>query len=118
MVNSRLLLLGSAIALLGGCGASAQYKWGNYEDNMFDYYHEPGRKEKVVSDHLRMVANPPTNGQKLAPGMFAEAGTFYLEQGDLKNAIAYYQLEKEAWPESATLMDALIENLQQKVGPQ
>lgn len=118
MANKPIAALACALLVLGGCTSTSQYKWGNYEDNMFDYYHEPGRKDKVVSDHLRMVANPPSNGQKLAPGMYAEAGTFYLEMGDLQKAIEYYQYEKEAWPESATLMDALIQNLQQKVGPQ
>ncbi|WP_188151996.1 DUF4810 domain-containing protein [Teredinibacter waterburyi] len=116
MANNRIVFLIIGLLLLSGCGATTQYKWGNYEKNMFDYYHQPSRKDKVISDHLNMVANPPINGQKLAPGMFAEAGTFYLEQGDLAKAIEMYQLERAAWPESTKLMDALIENLQKKVG--
>ncbi|ABD83043.1 DUF4810 domain-containing protein [Saccharophagus degradans] len=117
MINKRIVIITMALLLLGGCGATSQYKWGNYESNMFEYYHEPGRKDKAVSDHLKMVASPVAQGQRLAPGMLAEAGTFYMEQGDLAKAIEYYQLEKAAWPESTKLMDALIENLQEKVGP-
>jgi len=96
--------------LASGCTSSTNYKWGNYEQNIFDYYHEPSKRDEVISSHLAMVNGEST--QKLAPGMYAEAGTFYLERGDRQNAIFFYMKEKEAWPESAQLMDALVANLQ------
>ena len=41
---------------------------------------------------------------------------FYLELGDSKRAVANYGLERRNWPESQTLMDALIKTLEARTG--
>ena len=40
-----------------------------------------------------------------------ELGTLYLQEGDAEKAKKYYAKERDAWPESKTLMDTLIKNL-------
>jgi hypothetical protein len=47
-----------------------------------------------------------------APGLYAELGTLYLENGDRISAARYYTKERDAWPESRYMMDALLANLQ------
>jgi hypothetical protein len=49
--------------------------------------------------------------QKIAPGLYAELGTLYLQAGDATKAVAMYTKEREVWPESRGLMDALINNV-------
>lgn len=49
--------------------------------------------------------------QKVAPGLYAELGTLYLQAGDASRAVALYTKERDAWPESRGLMDALITNV-------
>lgn len=49
--------------------------------------------------------------QKIAPGLYAELGTMYLQSGDSAKAVAMYTKERDAWPESRGLMDTLINNV-------
>jgi hypothetical protein len=47
----------------------------------------------------------------MPPGLYAELGTLYLQMGEQVKAIAMYVKERDTWPESKSLMDALIKNL-------
>ena len=98
--------------LLSGCATTGLYDWGHYEDDLFDYYHQPSEKEQVVADLQRLLEKQEANGRKPAPGLFAELGTMYLLEGDSVTAIRFYQKEAEYWPESAPMMATLIENLE------
>lgn len=111
----KTMLCASFIFALSACSSgSGLYAWGNYEDALFVNYHEPAVKEEVLNEYLAFVREyqPGAKQRKIAPGLLADAGTFLLERGDTKGAIEFYQLEAAAWPESAPLMDKLIENLQ------
>jgi len=54
------------------------------------------------------------SNQKVAPGLYAELGTLYLQTGSSDLAISYYTKERSAWPESRTLMTALIQNIERR----
>ena len=54
------------------------------------------------------------SSQKVAPGLFAELGTLYLQSGDAEKAKVLYVRERNTWPESKTLMNALIQNLDRR----
>lgn len=101
-------------ALLSGCTSTQLYRWGNYENDLYRYYHHADQRPTVVADYLQFVAQLENGEQKPAPGLYAEAGTFLLLQGEREKAIAYYQMEHEVWPESRRLMSALIANLQEQ----
>jgi hypothetical protein len=111
----KLKLLGCvcAAALLAGCATNNHlYQWGNYEDTLFAHFHEPEVKEEMLTAYMAFLEKAPTkNTKKVAPGLFAEAGTFMLEKGDTKAAIRFYELELSVWPESEPLMSMLIRNL-------
>ena len=47
----------------------------------------------------------------IPPGMYAELGTLYLQEGLTDKARIYYAKERDTWAESKTLMDLLIKNL-------
>ena len=51
-------------------------------------------------------------GRKPAPGLLAEAGTYYLLEGDAEAAVDFYRQEAAAWPESRPMMATLITNLE------
>ena len=57
------------------------------------------------------IAKMEQSQQKTAPGLYAELGTLYLQAGDSTKAVAMYTKERDAWPESKGLMDALINNV-------
>jgi hypothetical protein len=93
---------------LGACAAPRQYDWNQYDQRLYDYYKDPAASTEFVKSmeaHLKAVE---ASGRKPAPGLYAEVGTFYLKQGDMKTAIQYYNKEMTAWPESKGLMTALI----------
>ncbi|WP_108124051.1 DUF4810 domain-containing protein [Saccharospirillum mangrovi] len=105
------LLLVAPALLLGGCASTQLYNWGNYEEDLFTYYNEPGEQAEVVADHVAFLDKIMARGEKPAPGLLAEAGTFYLQAGNTDKALEYYQLEYDTWPESRALMSSLINNL-------
>ncbi len=111
MTRAALLL-----ACLFGTGCTTQtglYHWGSYEDDLLSYYHKPATQEAVIARHLEMLAELEAGQVRPAPGLLAEAGTLLLLKGDKQGALAFYQKEYDAWPESRTLMNALITNLKE-----
>src|SRR5690554_6311173 len=112
-MNKSLLLMALASLFVAGCatGNKQLYDWGQYEQTLFVVYHEPEHKEQALNNYLAFVRE--YEGQsRLAPGLFAEAGTFLLEQGDVNGAIGFYKMEYERWPESRPMLGILIENLE------
>lgn len=112
-MNKRLIPVAMAVVLMTGCatGNNQLYDWGEYEQTLFVVYHEPEYKEQALNNYLTFVREH--NGEEtLAPGLYAEAGTFLLEQGDVSGAVAFYKMEYERWPESQPMLGILIENLE------
>ena len=111
-MNKKIGLILLMSTLLAGCATNKNiYDWGDYEKTLFTVYHEPAAKEKALERYIKFVE---TRNQRrpLAPGLFAEAGTFLLEQGDIEGAVEFYKLEHDAWPESRPMLATLIDNLE------
>jgi hypothetical protein len=109
-VGGALLL--SSLAILTGCASKSLYQWAGYEDQLYASYKDPSKAEAMrnrLEAHIQQVRQ---SGTKVAPGLYAELGTLYLQAGQRRQAIGYYGLEKENWPESQQLMTALIQNLE------
>lgn len=112
-MNKASTLATALVVMLTGCATQTTlYDWGNYEQDLFNYYHEPSLKTDVIADHATFVLKVKESGETPAPGLLAEAGTFYLQEGDIASAVKFYQLEYEIWPESRPMMGILIENLE------
>ena len=108
----RLALILALAALLGlsGC-ATKKYQWNDYDKALYEAYKDPTKVEALRIRLEETTTSLESRGQKVPPGMYAELGTLYLEEGSVEKAKIYYGKEREAWPESKTLMDALINNL-------
>src|SRR5262245_51858184 len=101
-----------------GC-SSTFYGWGEYEDLVYEMYVEPGK------------ADPPTQGQKLSaaiseahargkrvpPGVNAHLGYMYYLTGDADKALARFEAERTQYPESAVLIDRLMNAMTGKAKP-
>ena len=106
-----------AVALApGGCATrpSTLYDWGGYDQLLYQSYKNPERVESMRVGLETLLAGLEQQRQKPPPGMYAELGTLYLEQGDRKKAVINYDLERRNWAESKTLMDALIGTLERR----
>lgn len=103
-----LLLCG---LLLTGCAHRGMYQWGGYDGLLYQSYKNP---EKAVEFRQALeihIGKMEQTNQKVAPGLYAELGTLYLQAGDSTKAVGLYAKERDVWPESRGLMDSLINNV-------
>lgn len=110
----RLLVIPLAAAILAGCASPSLYRWGGYESNLYAGYKDPAEMETMKVKLESHIAELEQSGQKVAPGLYAELGTLYLQAGSQDKAIAMYSRERDAWPESKGLMTAMINNLERR----
>lgn len=108
----KLVLIAAAVAVLSGCAAPRLYNWGGYDDALYASYKDPTKVEALRTKLEAHIAAMETAGQKVAPGLYAELGTLYLQAGAKSKAAELYAKERQAWPESSQLMTALITNIQ------
>lgn len=117
-VSLKIVLLTLSGLLLSGCaGTSGLYQWGGYDAMLYQSYKNP---EKVVEFRQGLelhIAKMEASNQKLAPGLYAELGTLYLQAGEEGKAVGMYTKERDNWPESRGLMDALITNITKRAKP-
>ena len=109
MIRISCLILISL--LVSGCVPTPLYKWGGYESNLYAGYKDQTKMEELKVALENHVSEMNATGQKVAPGLYAELGTLYLQSGDSSKARGMYFREREAWPESKGFMDAMISNL-------
>jgi hypothetical protein len=114
----RFLIILFASSLIAGCAAPSLYQWGDYESMLYSGYKDPANLEVMKVKLEEHIAALESSRQKVAPGLYAELGTLYLQAGDPDQAVAMYSREREAWPESKGLMDAMIKNLERRTATQ
>ena len=104
-----------AALLMGGCVTTTPiYQWGTYESNLYAGYKDQTKMEELKVGLENHIAAMDKTGQKIAPGLYAELGTLYLQSGDSVKARGMYSRERDAWPESKGFMDAMIKNLERR----
>ena len=101
-----------AASALAGCASNSLYQWGSYDELLYAAHKDPSKAVAMRQKLQAQVQASEKAGQKVAPGLYAEIGTLYLQAGERQQAMGWYQREQLAWPESRTLMGALIQNLQ------
>lgn len=101
---------------MAGCASQPLYDWGGYDQLLYKTYKEPAEAKNMkaaLEAHIAAVDQGGESSQRrLPPGIYAELGTLYLQEGAVNEAIALYKRERDAWPESRGLMDAMIANLE------
>jgi len=111
-VSSIPFLLLPVFILAGCLTETGLYRWSGYNQQLFDYYQNPETAEEFRLQMEATVLEAEKDGMRVAPGLYAEIGTLYLQKGDRTGAVSWYKKERETWPESVVLMDALILNLE------
>ncbi len=107
------------VATLSGCaGQSTLYKWGSYEQALYEGYKDTTKMEALRLKLEGHIGEMEKLNQKVAPGLYAELGTLYLQGGAADKAINMYSRERDIWPESKGLMTAMIQNLQRRTQKQ
>lgn len=109
----KKLIIVAALLGLGGCATNnGLYEWGGYDNLMYQSYKDPAAVRANMQTLATHIAALEKGGKRVAPGLHADLGTLLLQSGDKAGALSNFRRERELWPESAVLMDAMIKNLE------
>lgn len=108
----KLVIVALTATLLCGCASQRIYNWGGYDDALYASYKDPTKTEALRTKLQTHIEAMESSKQKVAPGLYAELGTLYLQSGARTTAADFYRKERDAWPESAQLMNSLITRLE------
>lgn len=109
----KKILIVTALLALSGCATrGGLYEWGGYDGLLYQSYKNPetvAKNRETLAAHIALLEK---GGKRVAPGLHADLGTLLLQSGDRAGALTNFRRERELWPESAVLMDAMIKNLE------
>ena len=107
-MKAKVITLFLVMAFGGlGCGTTTKYHWGNYENSLYRYYKNPAEVEELAEALAEIIAKGERDG-RVPPGIYSEYGYLLFISGNTGEAIAYFEKEKNTWPESSVLMDKMI----------
>ncbi len=102
----------AAVILLAACeSTSSLYYWGDYEQLVYDMYNRPGKAppELQIDKLSADIERARNSGKKIAPGIHAHLGLMYASVGNMAAAEAAFTNEKTLYPESAVLLDGMLQ---------
>lgn len=90
--------------------SSSLYRWGDYEDVLYDLYIRPGKADPTaqISRLTEDVTRTQAAGQRVPPGVHAHLGYLYYSQGQLDAAYEQFVTEKALFPESGHFVDVIL----------
>ncbi len=114
-LNPSIPSILAVVLLAAGCAQTPPHPtgfyWGDYSRGRYAYEKAPNAQ--TLEAHRRTLEAIITRAEqgtvKVPPGVYAELGKLYLDQGDKTTALQWFRREVEQFPESAILMQALIE---------
>jgi hypothetical protein len=117
----RRLALPAALLLAlfaSACSGSSRslYRWGEYEQLVYDMYVRPGKADPTtqIAELTADVERTRASGQHVPPGVHAHLGFLYYGQGQLDAAAAEFTTEKTLFPESAVFVDGILTRMRRQ----
>jgi hypothetical protein len=111
-----------ALALAAGAGsfgcAKTMYRWGGYDQALYDHYKNPQNRDEFVAKLSGVIDEAEKSGGVVPPGCYAEYGWALYEGGRQGEAVAYFEKEAKQWPESRPFMDKLIRTVTRAKAPE
>jgi hypothetical protein len=102
--------LGALAASLGCNTSKTMYRWGGYDQALYDHYKNPQQRDEFVAKLGGIISEAEKTGGVVPPGCYAEYGWALYEEGRTAEAVVYFEKESKLWPESRPLMEKLIRN--------
>ncbi|CNK13831.1 DUF4810 domain-containing protein [Yersinia aldovae] len=99
-----------AAAVLAGCATAPKpiYNWENYQSTIYEYYKSDASPEQQIAALKENIEKSRAKGIPVPPGLHAHLGMLYANTAHPDLAIAEFNREKAAFPESAPFMDFLM----------
>ena len=113
----RVTTLSLLVGFLGGCVHQPKplYQWGGYQPEVYEYLKGDGKGyPEQLADLEKGVEEAASENLALPPGYRAHMGMLYGQVGNYDKMMAAFEAEKSNFPESATFMDFLLKNKNQK----
>ena len=111
----KSILLSIVIIFLYSCatGPKSLYYYGKYSHTLYEY--KKSLSEEQLQTHInelhKIIYTSNKRKLRIPPGIYAELGFYYSKKSDFENAIKYYKMESETYPESQKFMKTLIDNI-------
>ena len=111
-MRNYLLLFMLSFMVVGCVAPSNQlYEWQDYSHSLYELEKEPS--DESYANHKTtlhaIIDNAETKGIKSPPGVCCELGHLYAKEGEVDEAVKYYEMEKELFPESQVFVNKLID---------
>ena len=102
----------SSSVFLAGCQTAVRplYYWGHYDALTYQSYVKPDKATAEIQIQLleEDIQKAAAANLSVHPGLHAQLGLMYSQLGKADHARQEFELEKSLFPESATLMDRLL----------
>jgi hypothetical protein len=111
--------LGALVAagLAAGCAEKPQiYRWGIYEELVYEMYAKPGAADPdtQVVRLSEDIARTQSEGKRVPPGVHAHLGYMYYLSGNAEAALDEFATERALFPESASFIDGIFARLRRE----
>ncbi|WOE31376.1 MULTISPECIES: DUF4810 domain-containing protein [unclassified Acinetobacter] len=121
MKRLKMLMVGLFPLVMAGCmsqTAQPLYYWGSYPQQSYLLMSKPEKIsiEAQITLLEKDLEKAKAHQQAVPPGFYAHLGLLNLDIHHTARAIEYFRLERQTYPESATLMDYLLNKMMHSSG--
>lgn len=111
-----MVIVGAILTLTSCATSKSLYYWGDYSQSAYELKHEPSGKTATAHKNtlLDIVNNAPRKNKKIPPGIYAELAKMEFETNNLVGAKALLEQERALFPESARMVEVLLELMDEK----
>ncbi|OIQ15955.1 MAG: hypothetical protein BM556_16810 [Bacteriovorax sp. MedPE-SWde] len=114
----KLFLIASAFVFLSSCAqlSSSKLYWGNYSNTLYNLKKNPNKATLVAhkSELQRIIEKSKELNILAPPGIQAELGFMYLNEGNKDLGIGLINSESETYPESKFFMSKIYQQVKTK----
>ncbi len=101
----------AALLLTQGCATKENlYFWGDYSETLYQCKKKPC--ETSFAEHKesleKIIEQSNRKRRRVPPGIYAEMGYLFFNENRFTDAVRFFTLEKETYPESEPFMNRLI----------
>jgi hypothetical protein len=100
--------IAASVVLLASCAPQGRFTWGTYENSLYAYAKSPDQRATYKKSLEEAIAAGRLKNN-VAPGLLAELGYLYMEDGDMTQAISLFEEEMTRYPESRVFLDGIIQ---------
>ena len=106
-----ILILLSLSYFAFGCatGNKQMYYWGNYSSSLYKYKKAPNNETLDAHKQalVKIIEESKKEDMRVPPGVYCEYGYILMQEGKNTDAVNYFDLEEQTYPESKTFTQTL-----------